>query len=207
MRNLIFILFCILGTLGFSQEYSKLSDPSSCKKAITAKTKSTQSIKASFSETVYSSMVKTPAKAKGKMQYKREGKIRWEHLSPKSQVVLINGKSIRLQENGKEITNAGSNRVVRKVQSLMVQLINGDFLNEKDFRISYYANSTNYKLYLKPKSSRMSKYISVIQLIFDKKTLALKKMVLSETEKDKVVYTFSDTQFNQGISDKTFTSF
>jgi outer membrane lipoprotein-sorting protein len=145
--------------------------------------------------------------AKGILKYKQTDKIRWEHTAPKKKIILINGANVKLKENGEEINNAAANRVVKKVKSLMLQLFNGKFLDEKEFNISYYQNNNYYKLILKPKSSRTSRYISQIEIILDKKLLSIHKLILKETEEDKIVYTFSSIQMNHSVSDSNFTLF
>ena len=197
----------ILPLVGKTQSYSKVTDVVKCKQLINTKAKSTVSISGSFTEEIHSSMFNSVKKATGKIRYKKSNKIRWEHVSPKKQIILIDGKNVRMKENGKEVTNSASNRIVKKVQGLMLQLFNGDFLNEKEFSITYFENSKNYKLILKPKSSRMSKYISAIEMIFGKSNIALNQLTLKETEEDKILYSFTSILFNKEISNNTFTKF
>ena len=207
MHRIILFILLISTITTFGQSFTKISNSASCKSKINAKAKETKSISADFEEVMYSSMFKTPKKAKGKLLYKDPSKIRWEHISPKKQIILIDGAKARFQENGKEVTNPTANKVVKKIQGLMVQLFSGDFLNEKEFSVSYYESLTKYKLILKPKSSRMSRYISSIELLFSKKTALLDEMTMIETADDKLVYSFSNTQTNGSISDTKFTQF
>ena len=205
MAKHLFIVIFLISFVGNTQSYSKVKDVTKCKQLINTKAKKTSSISGDFTEVIHSSMFNSEKKATGRMSYKREDKIRWEHISPKKQIILIDGKKMRMME--KEITNSTSNRIVKKVQGLMLQLFNGDFLNEKEFTITYFENSKNYKLILKPKSSRMSKYISSIEMIFNKRDIALKQLILKETEDDKIVYKFNNILFNKAISNTTFTRF
>lgn len=200
-----FLTFFLFSSI-MAQDYKKLTDKTACKAAIEKKHKSITTLSANFSESTHSSMFKTPKKGSGTLHYKKKDKIRWEHTSPNKQVILINGKTVKLSENGKEITNATSKQVVKKIQNMMVQMISGDFLNEKDFSIVYYENTSNYKLVLTPKNDRMKKYIKHVDLIFDKKALTLKEMTMAESDTEKVVYTFTDTQLNETINDSKFTT-
>jgi outer membrane lipoprotein-sorting protein len=111
-----------------------------------------------------------------------------------------------MSENGKEVSNATSKMIVKKVQSLMVKMMSGDFLSSKEFKISYYENSTNYKLILKPVSSKISKYVEKIELVFSKKDLLMKEISIFESDTEKVVYSFSNIQENQSIQDAKFTT-
>lgn len=199
---------CFLFAFGvFAQDYSKLSDPKTCKTALEKQHKSTQSIQADFTETTTSSLLTTAQKGSGKMWYKKEDKIRWEKIKPDSQVILINGNSVKLQEKGKEVSSASSKMVVKKIQQLMVQMMTGDFLNEKEFKITYYESKSNYKLVLVPKTDKMKKYVADISLIFSKENLLLKEMIMKQSDSDKLVYQFSNMQQNTTISDSKFTTF
>lgn len=207
MRSFLLIILLFCGHFVQAQNFTKISSTAECKAKIDKKAKSTQAISANFSETVHSAMFNNPKTGSGKLKYKKTNKIRWEHTAPKKQIVLINGSKVRLYENGKENKNAASSQVIKKVQALMIQLFSGEFLNEKEFNIEYYESSSEYKLILKPKSSRMSKYISKVEMYFSKKELTLNKMVLVESADERIVYGFSNIVINGQISESSFTQF
>ena len=169
--------------------------------------KETRSIEADFTETATSPLLTAAQKGSGKMWYKKENKIRWEKLKPESQIILINGKAVKLQEKGKEISSASSKMAVKKIQGLMVQMMTGEFLNEKEFRISYFENKSNYKLVLTPKSDKMKRYVSEINLIFNKKELTIKELMMLTDNDNKLVYNFSNMEVNGIINDSKFTKF
>ena len=203
--NVLFFIF--LCTIAFSQEFKKISDPSKCKSAIQKQQKWTRSLIADFKETLHSEMFEETQKATGKLYYKQAQKIRWEHISPVKKILLIDGNKVRYSEKGKEIKDPSTKAIVKKIQSLMVKMLSGTFLDDKDFKISYYENSSQYKLELKPLSQRMSKYIDYVVLVFDKKYLQLKEMSLVESENEKLVYSFSNALLNNSISDIKFSDF
>ena len=208
MTKYLFIFSLLLFSFTSSTfDYIKLKDASECKKKIKEKSGSTNTLYATFSENKFSSLFNNPKSGKGEIYFKKKDKIRWEHTSPISQIILIDGKSIKYQEDKKELNNVTTTKIVKKIQSLMVNLISGDFLNEKDFAIEYLSNQLNYKLILRPTSSKLSKYIQKVELVFDIKNLALKEMTLEETATEKVVYGFSNVSFNKTIEDNKFTKF
>ncbi len=88
----------------------------------------------------------------------------------------------------------------------MVQMMTGEFLNEKEFKITYYENKSNYKLILIPKSDKMKRYVSEINLIFGKKELTIKELTML-TDDNKLVYSFSNMEINSTINDTKFTTF
>lgn len=205
ISSFCFLFFIVWGV--FSQDYSKLADTKACKAALEKQHKSTESIQADFTETTTSSLLTTAQKGSGKMWYKKSDKIRWEKIKPESQIILINGSSVKLQENGKEVSSASSKMVVKKIQQLMVQMMTGEFLNEKEFSISYFDNKSTYKLQLVPKTEKMKKYVASISLVFAKETLVLKEITMKQNETDKLVYQFSNLQQNTTINDSKFTTF
>lgn len=207
IRILYAFILILFFSSAFGQNYTKLLNPKACQKAILETQKSCKSLSADFEETIHSAMFSSPQKKEGKLLFKKEQKIRWEHISDKKQVILMNGNSTRMSENGKEIKNAGSKKAIQKIQQLMLQLLNGEFLNEKEFTITYFENSSFYKLILKPKNSRIASYISEIELIFDKKNTLLQEISLVEDEMEKMVYAFKNIQLNPSISDSKFEKF
>ena len=87
MTKYIFTALLFVASLSFGQSYSRISNTSAVKSKINAKAKSTTSISANFSEEVHSSMFNSSKKASGKLNYKQSDKIRWEHISPKKQII------------------------------------------------------------------------------------------------------------------------
>lgn len=201
-----FLLF-LLAVNASAQDYSKIPDPKACKAALEKQHKETKAIKADFTETTTSALLTNAQKGSGKMWYKKENKIRWEKTKPENQIILINGKTVKLQEKGKEVSSASSKMVVKKIQGLMVQMMTGEFLNEKEFRISYFENKSNYKLVLTPKSDKMKRYVSEINLVFGKKELTIKELIMQTDKDNKLVYSFSNMEVNGTINDSKFTTF
>lgn len=203
----LLLVFGFVSLSFLAQDFKKINNPSSCKTAILKKQQATKTLTADFNETVYSSMFNTPQKANGELNYKQTDKIRWEHTSPTKKVMLIDGSKIKYSENGKEVKDASTKMVVKKIQNLMMKMLSGDFLDGKDFTIYYYESGNEYKLKLKPKSGRMSKYIESVVLVFNKSDLLLNEMSLIEDEDEKIVYSFSNVRSNSTISDTKFQSF
>jgi outer membrane lipoprotein-sorting protein len=207
MIRIILIAFTFFSFTLVNDGYTLLKDSVSCVRKIKDKSSLTNTLSANFSERKFSSLYNNPKQAKGKLLFKKNDKIRWEHFDPNQQIILINGKHIKYQENHKEIKNTTSTIIVKKIQKLMLNLINGNFLAQKEFTVNYYENNLNYKLILKPISKKTARYLSEVDLIFDKNSLELKEMELSENETEKVVYTFSNIQVNKTIDDSNFSNF
>lgn len=204
MKHLFgFLVIFLFSSSSFSQEFKKISNASVVKSKLEAHYKNTSSLSADFKEEVHSNMFKNPSKANGTMHFKKADKIRWENETNK-QLILLNGAKVKLYENGKAVSNPMANKLVKKIQGMMLSMLSGEFLNEKDFTINYAESASSYQLLLNPKSPRMAKYIQSIELIFDKKTLFLNEMTLFEKDNQKLIYTFANIKSNMVISDTKF---
>lgn len=204
---LLSISLLFVTVLAMGQDYKKLTSSTKCAIAIQEKQDAIKSLTADFKEVVHSDLFDKPVKAEGKFWFKKQQKIRWEHITPKKQILLISGKKVRLSQNGKEIKDPTAKIMVKKIQQLMMQVMSGDFLSSKDFELSYIETTASYQIKMVPTSSKMAKYIQAIVLVFNKSDLLLKEMTLLETEQNKIVYTFSSIQQDAVIPDTKFTDF
>ncbi len=202
----LFLMLVVQSQL-YAQDFSHSKNPTDIKREIEQKHASTKSLQADFNEEVSSVMFAEPQKGSGALYYQKEDKIRWETFSPKKQVILVNGNSVKLSEDGKAVSNPGSTKVVKKIQGMMLSMLSGEFLNEDDFSISYYENKNLYKLVLRPKNPRMSRYVVQIDLIFNRQTLLLSKMIMRESKEQQLMYTFSNIKTNETISSQRFNQF
>lgn len=203
MKNILLIAGLLISFFGIGQDYKPVSDKNAVKAAIEKKHKETNSITADFSETVHSDMFRDPQSGNGKLYFKKENKVRWDHTSAK-QLILINGEQVKLYENGKLVNNPASQKVVKQIQGMMISMLSGDFLNEKDFSINYQENTRHYKLTLTPQNPRTAKHLSKIELRFGKNSLLLDEMTMIEKGNQKIIYTFTNLKTNQSVEDSKF---
>lgn len=204
MKNSLFIVSFLLTFCGFTQDFKNVPDKNAVKSVIEKTHKETNSITADFSEKIHSDMFKEPQSGNGKFYFKKENKVRWDNTSTK-QLILISGDKVKLYENGKSVNNPASQKVVKQIQGMMISMLSGDFLNEKDFSIGYQENTKYYKLTLTPKNPRMAKHIKQIELHFSKNSLLLEEMTMTESKNQKIIYTFTNLKTNQSINDSKFT--
>ena len=207
MNKILIVLLLMYSQFTTAQSFSVMNNSNECKIKLHKKAAGTKTIAASFKETVVSSMFNAPKFGSGILRYKKESKIRWEKKTPNSEIVLIDGASVKMMQKGKIVERPGSNQIAKKMQSLMLGLLSHEFLNQKDFSILYYQSKTQYKLVLAPNKSTIRKYISAIELVFNKSNLALDNIKMLETEQDYVTYKFTSVVFNQPISESKFTQF
>ena len=205
MKYVLLISTWVLAFTTFSQDFKKMDKLEACKKALQEKHKQLKTLKADFEEISNNSMLNETQKSTGVFYFQKDDKIRWENKSPKQRAILISGKNVKLYEDSKEVKNATTKMVVKRVQDLMLNMLGGDFLNETEFSITYYENSSSYKLVLVPKTAKLKKYVSKMELIFNKTSLLLQELKMISIDDDKVTYKFTNVKPNITIAETVFT--
>ncbi|MBB77566.1 MAG: hypothetical protein CL844_01030 [Crocinitomicaceae bacterium] len=205
MNKSLLIFYLFTSIFSFGQTFSKISNVTKIESKLNEKLKSFSSISCRFIETINSSMYNSPKKNEGKIYYKKINKIRWEYLSPKKEIILIDGEKIKIKRNNKIIKTKPNIRMFKKMQFLIIELLNGDFINNKNYIKNYYENKLFYKISIT--SNRLSKYISSIEILFNKKNLQPNSIKIIQTNTDQIEYRLSTIIINKEISNAKFTKF
>ncbi|PCJ00893.1 MAG: lipoprotein carrier protein LolA [Flavobacteriales bacterium] len=188
----------------FTQERTLIKNPTELKKKLLNQSDATKSIVSDFTQEKHVSFMKEAQISKGKFYYQQQNKMRWEQTSPHPYVLLINESKIRIKDNGREKDLKGANKMMGKINKLMIGLINGEIFNSKDFESSYFSYSNTYIIVLKPKSKRLQSMFNTIELTFSKKTIRLNTLTFFEKSGDKSVMKFFNDKFNTSIKQSIF---
>jgi outer membrane lipoprotein-sorting protein len=204
-RKYISILLLFLLSLNvFSQEKKTLKDHSVLKSKLIKQAKETSSIIASFTQEKHLSFMNTPQVSEGIFYYQQADKMRWEQNTPFNYVLLINKGNVRIKDNGKEKDIVGANKMMGKINTLMLGLINGDIFNNKEFTTQYFTYLDFYIIELTPKNKRLKSIFNSIELTFSKNTTRLKILTFNEKGGDKSVMKFLNEKFNEPIKESIF---
>jgi len=205
----VVILFLALLSLAFApSEYKLVSNPEVVLKKLKVSADKTYGIRADYTEEKFLAAFKNPQVSKGLFYYEKDNKMRWEQTTPYEYIILLNGKSLRIKDNGKEVKIPSSNRVALKVNEFMMKLIEGGYQNNKDLETTCYQSASKYLIELVPVTKPLSKTYAKLELYFSKKTTRLESIIFYETEGDKKVVTFTNQIYNpKSTSPKTFTAF
>ena len=145
-----------------------------------------------------------PQLSEGVFYYQQANKMRWEQNSPFDYVLLINEGKVRIKDNGKEKKLTGANKMMGKINTLMIGLINGDLLESKEFITKYFTLGEFYVVELTPTNQRLKSVFNTIELTFSKKTTRLKELTFFESSGDKSVMKFFNEKLNQPIKQSIF---
>ncbi len=201
-----FFVFCILfySVSLTAQEKKVLTNPEKFKTELKLQAQKTTSIIASFKQEKFMSFMKEPQLSEGMFYYEKANKMRWEQNIPTNYVMLINKESVRIKDNGKEKNIKGANKMMGKINTLMLGLVNGDIIEDNSFTTNYFVSDAYYIVQLIPKQKRLQSIFNTIELSFSKTTTRLKVLTFYESAEDKSVIKFFDEKFNQPIHSSLF---
>ena len=80
----------------------------------------------------------------------------------------------------------------------------GNLLNNKDYKAKYYENEKLYLLELTPMQKGAKDFLKVIQLYIDKTDYSVVKVKMIEPSEDYTCIDFSNRKNNQPIGDEKF---
>jgi len=196
---LIFTCFALFG-----QSRTQLTNPNKFKTELIKLSKETKSIITEFKQEKQLSFLKDPQLSEGMFYYEQKDKMRWEQNAPFNYTLLINGTTVRISENGKEKKIAGANKMMGRINALMIGMINGDIYNSNEFSIKYFTENDLYIVELTPKNKRLKSIFQTIELAFLKTTVRLKTLTFNDNSGDKTKMTFFNECFNQTIDKALF---
>ena len=206
-RNIVTLVLLLCCAAGFAQRTALTAGESAALKAkITANTRSMQSLQSDFAQTRQLSYLESPIRSTGKLYFKAPGKIRWEYMSPASHVIIFDGHTMHTIENGRtKTTNLATNRQMKGLNDLLAASVQGgNMLDESRFDITYYRDKSNYAAVLVPKDKGLGRYIQQVELTFDRTTLLLTEVTLTDPAGDSTELAFANQQKNTSVPDATF---
>ena len=201
----LFSLLMVFSAGTFAQD-KPIDNPASLKKRLKDFADKNNSITCGFTQTKQVAYVKDPLITRGKFWFAEPGNIRWEQTSPDSYTMVIAGENMKVKKGEKvERHDLSSNRFLSEFRNLMVSTIDGTILDNGKFTTTYFENTGDYVLKMKPQQSRMKKMFTVLELHFNKSNLHLSKMVMVEKSGDSTSISFENAIFNAKINPTTFT--
>jgi outer membrane lipoprotein-sorting protein len=203
------LLFLFLTSFSFAQVptgYKPLKDTLAFKQKMEAQSKLINSIESDFTQEKYLSVMSEKITSKGHFCFKKVNMLRWEYLSPYQYLIAINKDKMFIKDNGKVSKyDINSNKMFKSINEMMVNTVQGNLLNSKDYKAKYYENDKFYLLELMPVQKGAKEFLKVIQLYINKTDYAVDKVKMIEPSDDYTSIDFFNRKTNQAIADEKFT--
>ncbi|MBL3656833.1 LolA family protein [Fulvivirga sediminis] len=199
------LLISVSAVYAQNEEFAAMQNIETFKKGISDMAKSTTSIKASFKQEKYLSILSEAVASSGEMYFKKPGRLKWAYTSPYNYAIVLNGEEIKINDEGKVNSFAINNsKVFKQINDLIIKSVQGDVLQEDEFDIVFKESKSLYLAQLTPINNNIKDYITHIDVYFEKNDFSVKKIKLFESEDDYTLITFQKKQFNVSISDNEF---
>lgn len=207
-KNLLlaFLLsFTSLHLIAQPKDFKVLKDTSTFKSKLQEKARITNTIESNFTQEKNLSMLSEKIISKGHFCFKKTNLLRWEYLSPSAYLIVINKDKIFIKD-GKKVSkyDANSNKMFKGINDMMLNSVQGNVLNHKEFKISYFENEKYYLVEMSPKGKEMKEYLKSISMYFDKLDYTVSKIRMTELSDDYTNIEFNSKKINETIADTQF---
>lgn len=205
MKRLLFLLVVFCWSMTTVTAQQKVNDAKVIQQ-INAVASGLKSIQADFVQTKYLKMLNEKMVSRGKMYYQQSDKLRWEYTTPYTYTFVLNGAKV-LIEKGKrnDVINVNQSKVFKEIARVMMNSVVGKCLtNQKDFKTSIVATSSEYIATLYPQQKQMKQMFQKMVLHFNRQKLTVAVVELIEKKGDKTVIELKNVKNNTPINAKVF---
>jgi len=162
-------------------------------------------LESDFTQEKYLSVMSEKIISKGHFHFKKINMLRWEYNDPYKYLIAINKNKMYIKDNGKlSKYDINSNKMFKSINEMMVNTVQGNLLNNKDYKVKFYENDKFYLLELTPILKGAKDFLKVIQLYINKVDYAVDKVKMIEPSDDYTSIDFSNRKTNQAIADEKF---
>jgi outer membrane lipoprotein-sorting protein len=186
--------------------YRSIQDIAVFKKQFTTESAKVMSIACDFSQEKTLTALTEKITSKGKFWFKRSNKLRLEYTKPFVYLIVMNGDKMLVKDNQKENRiNVKSNRLFQQVNRIMIDCVQGNILDSKDFTTRVFENGTTFLLEMTPVSKALQEFFQTILLAVDKKDYSAKSITMNEPMGDMTLILFERKKLNEPLPETLFT--
>lgn len=204
---LIFGLWLCNITLMLAQtnDYTPMKDVEGFKTKMNATNKTYKTLKSDFVQEKYLSFMAQKLISNGYLKYKITDLMRLEYTKPMSYIIAFVKGKVYIKDNGKVTKfDAKSNKIFKFINQTMIDAVQGNLFNNKDYKVKYLENNQQYLLELEPISDVFKDYLKQIKIYISKKDYTVNKLEMTEKSGDYTHMTFSNKQTNSPMTDAEF---
>lgn len=201
-------IFLFASSVAISQVpegFAKMDDIPKFRAEVTETIGSIQTLKADFVQAKHLRIFSKTLDSDGVMVFKAPGQLKWSYKTPYHYEIIINGKTISINDEGKVNSfDLSSSEKFTEINELILNSITGKILDDERFKTMYFQNKEFWLVVLEPKNLEMSSFISEIQIFVNPDKNQVSKIRLVESANDYTVIQFSNQILNEPIPDSLF---
>lgn len=200
------LYFFSLSFLLFGQEMQPITNIADFERELKEVAEEIESVESSFRQEKFMKVFSNKMVSTGMFYYRKPNKISLQYDKPMQYAITINGDKLETMTGGKRTTvNLGSNKMMGQMKGLIeASMIGNISALDKDYELHYFQSASEYFVRVLPKSQSVKAYIKEIGITFDKKTMAVKQLRMTENSDDYTDYIFTNSQYNTLQTDEKF---
>ncbi len=185
--------------------YSPVSDAEAFKRAFTAHSDGITTITAEFMQEKSISALTEKVLSKGTFTYKKSGKVRIEYFEPYDHLMIMNGDRVLLRDGDRQNRmNMKSNKLLRQVNSIIVECIQGSALTSGEFMSGVWEDKESYLVRLEPVAKSLKEFFVDIILVIEKEDYLARSIIMREPGGDTTTMIFTGKKINEPVPDSMF---
>ncbi len=142
----------------------------------------------------------------GDLYFKAPNIIKWTYTNPYQYSVIFREQKLYINDAGKKSDiNLASNKVFKKLNDLIARSVSGDMLDDTQFDMSFFKDTTYHIVKLSPKDDTLKEMFKEIVLSFESDTYLVSGVKLIEPSEDYTLIKFKNVSVNKPISNAIFT--
>ncbi len=197
----------VVSVSGFAQYpgYRPVAHPDQLNNELSLAAEKITTIKSNFTQEKNLSMLAEKINSEGKFWFKRADKIRLEYVKPFRYLMILNqGRMLSRDEQKENRIPSQANRIVRQVNRLLADGMQGRILSNADFTSRVFENEKYYLIELSPKSRTLGDIYKNINIFVDRKDFTVGAMEMLERNGDKTVMKFLQKELNADLPEELF---
>jgi len=206
-RAIIALVFVVLLSSLRTQNdtYVAMKDVAGFKAKLNQKNQTINTLACDFVQEKSLSFMAQKVISKGTMKYKKPDMMKLEYTTPFQYIMSLYKGKVIIKDNGKVSKyDSKSNKVFKYVNDLMINAVQGNVADSKEFTIVFKENSKTYLMEMTPIDVTMKDYVSKVMVTVSKADYGVLKVEMTEKSGDYTLITFINRVYNTPLKDEEF---
>ncbi len=185
--------------------YSAMKDEAAFKAQFKETSRKINTIQSDFIQEKNLSLLDDKITSRGKFWFRKENAVRMEYTSPFQYLMVVNGTDVYIRDSQKENRlSSRSNKLFQQINRIMIDCVNGNALESKDFTVKLFSGANDHLAELTPVEKNLKTMFRSINIIIDKKDLSVSRVEMYESSGDNTIIRFVNRQMNVNLADALF---
>lgn len=185
--------------------YSNMKDEAAFRTQFKETSRKINTIQSDFIQEKNLSLLDDRITSRGKFWFRKENAVRMEYTTPFQYLMVVNGTDVYIKDSKKENRmSSRSNKLFQQINRIMIDCVNGNALESKDFTVKLFSGASDHLAELTPVEKNLKSMFRSINIIIDKKDLSVSRVEMYEPSGDNTIIRFVNRQMNVNLADALF---